>query len=233
MSRARNHWVLPVSVIVALLLGLLPLPAPLQPLRPYWLALVVAYWVIEDPDRAGLGFAFALGLLADLAFGGLLGEQALRLVVMAFILQRFRAQLRFFPLSQQALAIGGLLLNDRVVSAAVHIALGEPQLPWSFWWAPLLGMLLWAPLFLLLDALRLGRSVALTRWVRAVASSSIPRRGRAVPRARRDRLPRACCWRWAGWRCGTSSCRCSTTPSTPRARRPTGSSRGRWCPGAG
>ncbi|WP_159016704.1 rod shape-determining protein MreD [Cognatiluteimonas profundi] len=157
MSRPRNHWLLPLSVGLALLLGLLPLPASLQPFRPYWLALVVGYWLIEDPDRVGLGFAFAMGLLADLAFGGLLGEQALRLTVMAFILQRFRAQLRFFPLSQQALAIGGLLLNDRVVSAAVHLALGEPQLPWSFWWAPLLGMLLWAPVFLLLDTLRLGR----------------------------------------------------------------------------
>jgi rod shape-determining protein MreD len=157
MSRARNPWLLPLSVVVALLLGLLPLPDLLRPLRPYWLALVVAYWVIEDPDRVGLGFAFAMGLLADLAFGGLLGEQALRLVVMAFILQRFRAQLRFFPLSQQALAIGGLLVNDRVVSAAVHFTLGEPQLPWSFWWAPLLGMLLWGPVFLLLDTFRLGR----------------------------------------------------------------------------
>lgn len=157
MTRARKPWLLPVSVFVALLLGLLPLPDVLQPLRPYWLALVVAYWVIEDPDRVGLGFAFAMGLLADLAFGGLLGEQALRLVVMAFILQRFRAQLRFFPLSQQALAIGGLLVNDRVVTAAVHFTLGEPQLPWTFWWAPLLGMLLWGPVFLLLDTFRLGR----------------------------------------------------------------------------
>jgi rod shape-determining protein MreD len=157
MSRARNPWLLPLSVVVALLLGLLPLPDLLRPLRPYWLALVVAYWVIEDPDRVGLGFAFAMGLLADLAFGGLLGEQALRLVVMAFILQRFRAQLRFFPLSQQALAIGGLLVNDRVVSAAVHFTLGEPQLPWSFWWAPLRGMLLGGPVFLLLDTFRLGR----------------------------------------------------------------------------
>src|SRR5688572_33100226 len=96
--RPARLWLLPVSVLVALLLGLLPLPAPVQGLRPYWLALVVAYWVIEDPDRAGLGFAFALGLIADVAFGGLLGEQALRLVVMTFILQRFRSQLRFFPL---------------------------------------------------------------------------------------------------------------------------------------
>lgn len=154
---SRSHWLLPISVFIALLLGLLPLPALLQPVRPYWLALVVAYWVIEDPDRVGLGFAFLMGLLADLAFGGLLGEQALRLTVMAFILQRFRSQLRFFPLSQQALAIGGLLLNDRVVSAAVHVALGEPQLPWSFWWAPLVGMALWGPIFLMLDSVRMGR----------------------------------------------------------------------------
>ena len=157
MSRTRQQWVLPLSILVALLLGLLPLPVPMQPLRPYWLALVVAYWVIDDPERTGLGFAFALGLCADLAFGGLLGEQALRLVVMAFILRRFRAQLRFFPLSQQALAIGVLLLNDRVVAGALRLTLGEPALPWNYWWAPLLGMLLWPPVFLLLDATRLGK----------------------------------------------------------------------------
>ena len=157
MIRPRHAWVLPVSLLLALLLGLLPLPEMLQPLRPYWLALVMAYWVIEGNDRVGLGAAFAVGLVADLAFGGLLGEQALRLVVMTFILQRFRTQLRFFPMAQQALAVGGLLLNDRVITTAVHLALGEPLLPWMYWWAPLLGMLLWAPLFLLLDALRMGR----------------------------------------------------------------------------
>jgi rod shape-determining protein MreD len=157
VNRRGRLWLLPVSVLVALLLGLLPLPVAVQGLRPYWLALVVAYWVIEEPDRAGLGFAFVVGLLADLVSGALLGEQALRLVVLAFILQRFRAQLRFFPLAQQALAIGGLLLNDRVVAAAIHLLLGLPQLPWPYWVAPLLGMLLWAPLFLLFDAFRQGR----------------------------------------------------------------------------
>ncbi len=157
MSRMRNGWVLPASVVVALLLGLLPLPALAQPLRPYWLALVLAYWVIEEPERVGLGFAFACGVIADLLYGGILGEQALRLVIMTFILQRFRTRLRFFPISQQALAMGGLLLNDRVVAAALHWVLGEARLPWSYWWAPLLGMALWPPLFVLLDALRLGR----------------------------------------------------------------------------
>ena len=156
MSRQRPSWLLPASVVIALLLGLLPLPPALQALRPYWLALVVAYWVIEDPDRSGLGFAFIVGLLADLTFGSLLGEQALRLVVMAFILQRFRARLRFFPMSQQALAIGGLLVNDRIVVAAIHVALGIAPGPALSWLAPLVGMLLWPPVFVLIDALRLG-----------------------------------------------------------------------------
>ena len=148
---------MPLSVIVALLLGLLPLPEVLQPLRPYWLALIVAYWVIEAPDSAGLGFAVGIGLVADLMFGTLLGEQALRLLIMAFILQRFRARLRFFPMSQQALAIGGLLLNDRIVTAAIHVAIGEPTLPASFWLAPASGLLLWPLVYLVLDSLRLGR----------------------------------------------------------------------------
>src|SRR5690606_40656380 len=157
MSRLRSRgWVLPASFSLALLFGLLPLPELLLPLRPYWLALVLAYWVIETPDRVGLGFAFCIGLLADLMFGGILGDQALRLVVMAFILQRFRARIRFFPLSQQALAMGGLLLNDRIVTAGLHIALGIQPLPTMFWLAPLTGMLLWPPVFVLLDALRLG-----------------------------------------------------------------------------
>ena len=158
MNRMRNRaWVLPASVVLALLLGLVPLPALLQPVRPYWLALVLAYWVVEEPDKVGLGFAFCIGLVADLLYGGILGEQALRLVVMAFILQRFRARMRFFPLSQQALAIGGLLVNDRIIDAGIHLFVAEPLLPWSYWWAPLPGMLLWLPIYVLLDAARLGK----------------------------------------------------------------------------
>ena len=157
MTRHRNGWVLWVSLLLALLLGLVPLPDLLQPLRPYWLALVLAYWLLEAPDRVGMGKAFFLGLLGDLAFCSLLGEQALRLAVLAFILDRFRARLRFFPLWQQALTMGVLLLNDRVINAVIHFVMGAQQLPWTYWSSPLLGALLWPPLHLVLDTLRLRR----------------------------------------------------------------------------
>ena len=154
--RPRSPWVKPLSLLVALLLMLLQMPQVLQPLRPYWLALVLAYWVMEDPERSGMGFAFCIGLVADLVVGSLLGEHALRLVVMTFILQRFRARLRFFPVWQQSLAIGGLLLNDRILTSALHLALGAPTFPTLAWFAPVVGMLLWVPVFASLDSLRLG-----------------------------------------------------------------------------
>ena len=64
--------------------------------------------------------------------------------------------INFFPLWQQSLAIGAVLLNDRVVAAAVHVALGIPSTPSTAWLSPVVAMACWPPVFLLLDALRLG-----------------------------------------------------------------------------
>lgn len=156
MSRSRaSTGLLLASITLALLLGLLPLPGALAPLRPYWIALVLIYWLLEAPDRIGLGSAFLIGLAADLVFGSLFGEQAMRLSIIAFLVLRFRARLRFFPLSQQALAVLAVLLNDRVVAAAVRMFAGEGVPPLAYWLAPLIGMALWPWLFLLLDGLRL------------------------------------------------------------------------------
>ena len=76
---------------------------------------------------------------------------------MAYILQRFRALLRFFPVSQQALAIGGLLLNDCIVTAAIRIAIGMTPLHPLHWASPVTGMVLWPLAYVALDSLRHGR----------------------------------------------------------------------------
>ena len=153
-SHAGFFW-LPLSVLLAILLGLLPLPDLIAPLRPYFLGLMLIYWLLETPDRVGMGAAFTIGLVGDLAFGTLLGDQALRLTVLAFIVQRFRARLRFFPLWQQSLAVFALLANDRVIAAAVRVALDEGVPRWQFWLSPLLVLPLWPWLVVLFDTLRM------------------------------------------------------------------------------
>ncbi|MEO7325043.1 MAG: rod shape-determining protein MreD [Dokdonella sp.] len=155
MSRSRAQgWLFGGSLAVAFVLQLMPLPLQLSPLKPYWIALVLIYWAIELPERVGLGFAFLLGAAGDVLTGELLGEQALRLVVLTFIVLRFRARLRFFPVWQQSVAVLGLLLNDRVVTLMVRGFSGEAMPPAAFWLAPLIGMLMWPFVFLLFDDLR-------------------------------------------------------------------------------
>jgi len=155
MNRARaNFWLFWGSVVLCFILQLMPLPQVFLPLKPYWLALVLAYWVLEMPDRVGLGLAFILGLCGDVIAPDLLGENAMRLCILCFILLRFRARLRFFPMWQQALAILALLLNDRIVVLMVRACAGEPPPPAAFWLEPITGALAWPWVFLLLDDLR-------------------------------------------------------------------------------
>ena len=155
MNRSRARlWLFAGSIAFAFVLQLMPLPQLILPLKPYWIGLVLVYWAIESPDRVGLGFAFLVGLGGDILSGELLGEQALRLVVMMFIVLRFRARLRFFPMWQQTLAVFALLLNDRIVVMMVRGFAGEAMPPSVFWLSPIVGMLLWPFLFLVLDDLR-------------------------------------------------------------------------------
>jgi len=155
MSRLRGinslYW---GSIVASYLLALTPLPSVLLPLKPFWLALVLVYWLLELPERVTLGRVFILGLVGDLIGGELLGEQAMRLCILVFIALRFRSRLRFFPMWQQTLAVFGLLLNDRIVYLMVHALAGDPAPTFDFWLAPVAGMVVWPWLFLLLDDLR-------------------------------------------------------------------------------
>jgi len=155
MSRLRLERAgFALTLLAALLLMLLPLPGLLAPLKPYWPALALIYWTLEAEDRVSLGLAFALGLGADLLSGVALGEQALRLVALVFIVQHFRSRLRFFPMWQQALAVFVLLLNDRVLLLLIRLLAGGSMPPLDWWASPFTGAALWPFLFLLLDDLR-------------------------------------------------------------------------------
>ena len=153
--RARGDHVLYWgSITICYLLQLMPLPLPLLPFKPFWLALVLIYWALEAPERVGLGLMFVLGLVGDVLGGELLGEQAARLCVLGFIVLRFRPRLRFFPMWQQSLAVFALLLNDRIFLLMIHAFAGDPLPVPSYWLAPVAGALAWPWVFLLLDDLR-------------------------------------------------------------------------------
>ena len=146
------YW---VSIVLAFVLTLMPLPDALRAAKPFWLAILVVYWALEAPERMTLGRAFLLGMVGDLLTGSLIGEQALRLVVLAFIVLRLRSRLRFFPMPQQALAVLALLVNDRIVMLMIRSFGDSAPVELAHALGPVVGALLWPWVFLLLDGLRL------------------------------------------------------------------------------
>jgi rod shape-determining protein MreD len=154
MRGRESGWLVALTLAVVILLSLLPLPAPLVPFEPYWVALVVIYWALETHDGISMGTAFVTGIVLDVLSGSVMGMHALSLVVMVFLVQRFRPRLRFFPPWQQALSVLALLVNDRVILIWITVALGEPLPTWKYWLPPVVALAIWPWLFLFMDRAR-------------------------------------------------------------------------------
>ena len=71
------------SLLAAGLLLSAPIPAWAVAWQPPWLALVLAYWCLAQPDRVGITAGFTLGLMQDALTGAPLGQHALALAVVA------------------------------------------------------------------------------------------------------------------------------------------------------
>ncbi len=98
----QGYWAIALSFALALVLAVLPLPHWLLWGRPEWVALVLIYWVIALPHRAGLFTALVLGLVLDVLEGAVMGQNALALVVVAMLSLTLYQRLRVFSLWQQA-----------------------------------------------------------------------------------------------------------------------------------
>jgi rod shape-determining protein MreD len=153
-QRESENRLVALTLVMGFLLTMVPLPDVLQPFRPHWVALVMIYWNLEGGRLRTMGVAFLLGLLLDLMTGTLLGQHALGLVILAYLLERFNARIRFFPPWQQAAVVFALLFNDRIVHLWVVGLAGEGWPPWSWWFSPLVSVAFWPWMFLLFDRMR-------------------------------------------------------------------------------
>lgn len=153
-ARHDRYSTILMTLAAAVVLTLLPLPPILDLMRPYWVALVMIYWGLETQDHISLGLAFSIGILLDLLTASLLGLHALSLVIIVYLVTRFRARLRFFPPWQQALSVLALLVNDRIILLWIISLRGEPLPSLEFWLPPIIGTAFWPWMFLLLDRFR-------------------------------------------------------------------------------
>ena len=135
-----------ISALVALMLAIVPLPFPLDVLRPDFLVLVVFYWSILAPRVGGLGLAFVAGLALDLLHGIVLGQHAFALTLMAAWATQVRLRVRVFSLLQQSLTIFAFLTGYQFILFWIDGATGNPVTSLSRWFAPVVGALIWPAL---------------------------------------------------------------------------------------
>lgn len=109
LKKHSNH-ILVITIIVALLLSELPLPAIVAPYQPEWVILVLIYWSMALPERIGIGSAWFTGLLLDVLRDTLLGQYALAFALTIFITSKLYQRIRNFPLRQQVISIFLLML---------------------------------------------------------------------------------------------------------------------------
>ncbi|MGE8101719.1 rod shape-determining protein MreD [Pseudomonas fluorescens] len=103
-TRSRNGWMIWLTFVIGLLLSIVPFPH-VEILRPMFLALPLAYWALEVPQKVGMLTAWCLGMAQDVLFGTLLGHNALILTLITFLIMTLRPRLRMFPMWQQSLVI--------------------------------------------------------------------------------------------------------------------------------
>ena len=126
-----------VSLLLAAVLAVVPVPEWATGVRPAWVPLVLIYWVIAMPHRIGVMTGWSVGLLLDALTGAVLGQNALGLALIAYIAYVLHLRIRVFPVWQQCLAILVLVGFYQLVSIMVMRAVQIT--PWTFWyWASVL-----------------------------------------------------------------------------------------------
>ena len=150
----HGRTVIAVTLVIALVLSVMPMPENLEYYRLQWVALVLIYWSMALPERVGVGVAFSSGLLLDILTGTLLGQHAFGLSLVAFLTVKTHKRVRVFPLWQQSMFITLLLFVDRTLFFWVDGTIGRPAAMIESWVAPLLGGLLWPWLFIVFRDLR-------------------------------------------------------------------------------
>ena len=148
--RFQSWWMTVLSLAATLALAVVPLPDLVAPLRPDWVAVVLLYGSLTAPRQFSLLTAFWMGIALDTLSGALLGQNALALLVIVYLAEKFHLRLRVFPVSQLAVAVLMLLGLYEFVLFWIDGMAGRTVPLAERWLPPLTGTVVWVLLFVFL-----------------------------------------------------------------------------------
>ncbi|CAD5375608.1 Rod shape-determining protein MreD [Pseudomonas sp. OF001] len=147
VARSRNGWFVWFTLLLGLLLSVAPMPEFMQVGRPLWIGLLVAYWSLAAPQRIGMTRLWLLGLAADVLYGTPLGQNALVLALIVFMLMSLHQRLRMFPVWQQSLVLLVVFGLVQLVQLWLNTLTGNRPPTLLFLFPALVSALLWPWVF--------------------------------------------------------------------------------------
>jgi rod shape-determining protein MreD len=143
-----------ITIIGAFMLAIMPLPDWAVEFRPDWVTLVLIYWAMAMPTRIGVTVAWFTGLLLDVSYGTLMGQHAVGMVLVIYVIHIQHQRLRVASLLQQAIVIFVLLLVKQLLTLWVDGMLGRAPDSWLYFMPTITSTLLWPWTYLILRDLR-------------------------------------------------------------------------------
>ena len=132
----------------------MPLPDWAVEFRPEWVTLVLIYWTITSPSKVGVTVAWFAGLLLDVSYGTLMGQHALGMVFVIYVIHLQHQRLRVASLLQQALVVLVLLFVKQLLTLWVDGMLGRAPGSWLYFMPSITSALLWPWIYLILRDLQ-------------------------------------------------------------------------------
>ncbi len=149
----RNYAIL-LSIIIALVLQIMPMPSIADVYRPDWVLLVLSYWALALPNRVNVGVAFIIGLVLDILLGTSMGVHSLAMCISIYVLAANYQRLRNYSVWQQAVMIGIMsALYNLIVFWLQHL-LTDIYFLFDYLWPVLTSMVIWPWIFWLLRKIR-------------------------------------------------------------------------------
>lgn len=132
-----------LSLIIALFLYSLPLHGDLAFWRPPFVLLVTIYWLLIQPHHLGVTFVWLIGLLLDLLYGSVIGQNALAMSVTAYLLKTQEYRVRQLSLPFQCLAALFIVMLYQTLWVSTRLISEDIVLGWRVYYPALSSALIW------------------------------------------------------------------------------------------
>ena len=151
----QSQFVLLIKItILAFIAGAIKLPNMIEIISPFWLLLFFVYWLIYSNTEGIYRFAFILGILLDVFQGGILGQNALALVISSAFILSVKKSFFVSNLTTQQVYIFIASLIYLALFLMTHIAVQGIQIQWLVILTPFTGAILWPVVRFLLAKLK-------------------------------------------------------------------------------